>query len=433
MNQVSTTSQLDSDAEDATYLRVTWRLIPFLLICYIIAYLDRVNVGFAKLQMQSALGFSDVVYGLGAGMFFVGYFFFEVPSNIILHRVGARRWIARIMVTWGLISASMMFVETEMQFYVIRFLLGVAEAGFFPGIILYLTYWYPAQRRGRIISLFMTGIPLAGVIGGPLSGWIMKTWDQVWGYQGWQWMFLLEALPAVVVGFMVYGYLDDRISDAKWLTESQRQLLAQRIEEEDQTKEHMPVWAVLKNKRVWVMSAIYFSLAMSLYGVSFWLPTIINGMGVKDNLTIGLLSAVPWLAGVFSMLWFGRSADKHKERRWHLVIPMLMAAMGLVLSVLLASNVYWSFLALILACMGIVSGIPLFWSLPTSFLAGAAAAAGIAAINSIANLAGFVAPYVVGWLKQITQSTDSGMYLLACVLLTGAAITLTIPGKLVNR
>jgi MFS family permease len=366
-------------------------------------------------------------------MFFIGYFIFEVPSNIILHRVGARRWIARIMVTWGLISGSMMFVQTEMQFYVMRFLLGVAEAGFFPGIILYLTYWYPAQRRGRIISLFMTGIPLAGVIGGPLSGWIMKSWDQVGGYQGWQWMFLLEALPAVFVGFMVFWYLDDRITDAKWLSESERQMLARRIDEEDQSKEHMPVSAVLKNKRVWVMSAIYFSLAMSLYGVSFWLPTIINGMGVKDNFSIGLLSAVPWLAGVFSMLWFGRSADKHKERRWHVVIPMLMAATGLVLSVLLASNVYLSFAALILACMGIVSGIPLFWSLPTSFLAGAGAAAGIAAINSIANLAGFVAPYVVGWLKQITQSTDSGMYLLAVVLLIGAAITLTIPSKLVNR
>ena len=433
MNQAISTTTADSAAEDATYLKVTWRLIPFLLLCYIIAYLDRVNVGFAKLQMQNALGFSDVVYGLGAGMFFIGYFIFEVPSNIILHRVGARRWIARIMVTWGLISGSMMFVQTEMQFYVMRFLLGVAEAGFFPGIILYLTYWYPAQRRGRIISLFMTGIPLAGVIGGPLSGWIMKSWDQVGGYQGWQWMFLLEALPAVFVGFMVYWYLDDRITDAKWLSESERQMLAQRIDEEDQSKEQMPVSAVLKNKRVWVMSAIYFSLAMSLYGVSFWLPTIINGMGVKDNFSIGLLSAVPWLAGVFSMLWFGRSADKHKERRWHVVIPMMMAASGLVLSVLLASNVYLSFAALILACMGIVSGIPLFWSLPTSFLVGAGAAAGIAAINSIANLAGFVAPYVVGWLKQVTQSTDSGMYMLAVVLLIGAAITLTIPGKLVNR
>ena len=433
MNQSISNIAADSAAEDATYLKVTWRLIPFLLVCYIIAYLDRVNVGFAKLQMQNALGFSDVVYGLGAGMFFIGYFIFEVPSNIILHRVGARRWIARIMVTWGLISGSMMFVQTEMQFYVMRFLLGVAEAGFFPGIILYLTYWYPAQRRGRIISLFMTGIPLAGVIGGPLSGWIMKSWDQVGGYQGWQWMFLLEALPAVFVGFMVYWYLDDRITDAKWLSESERQMLAQRIDEEDQSKEHMPVSAVFKNKRVWVMSAIYFSLAMSLYGVSFWLPTLIKGMGATDNLQIGLLSAIPWSAGVLSMLWFGRSADKHKERRWHVVIPMLMAATGLVLSVLLASNVYLSFAALILACMGIVSGIPLFWSLPTSFLAGAGAAAGIAAINSIANLAGFVAPYVVGWLKQVTQSTDSGMYLLAVVLLIGAAITLTIPSKLVNR
>lgn len=423
-------SQLD---EDAIYRKVTWRLIPFLLICYIIAYLDRVNVGFAKLQMMSQLGFSDVVYGLGAGMFFIGYFFFEVPSNIILHRVGARRWIARIMVTWGVISAGMMFVETEIQFYVMRFLLGVAEAGFFPGIILYLTYWYPAQRRGRIISLFMTGIPLAGVIGGPLSGWIMKSWDQVGGYQGWQWMFLLEALPAIVVGFMVFWYLDDRITEAQWLSEDERSLLTQRINEDEQIKAHMPVLEVLKNKRVWIMSMIYFSLAMSLYGVSFWLPTLINGMGVKDNFLIGLLSAIPWLAGVFSMLWFGRSADRHQERRWHVVIPMLMAASGLVLSVLLASDVTLSFVALILACMGIVSGIPLFWSLPTSFLVGAGAAAGIAAINSIANLAGFAAPYLVGWLKQITQSTNSGMYLLAVVLLIGAAITLTIPAKLVNR
>ena len=428
-----TTSTMSAQDEDAVYLKVTWRLIPFLLVCYIIAYLDRVNVGFAKLQMMSQLGFSDVVYGLGAGMFFIGYFFFEVPSNIILHRVGAKTWIARIMVSWGVISGSMMFVETEMQFYVMRFLLGVAEAGFFPGIILYLTYWYPAQRRGRIISLFMTGIPLAGVIGGPLSGWIMNRWDQVWGYQGWQWMFFLEALPSVVVGFIVYWYLDNRITDAKWLSDSERQLLVQRIEEEDQHKEHISVFEVLKNKRVWVMSAIYFSLAMSLYGVSFWLPTLIKGMGVKDNLEIGLLSAIPWAAGVVSMLWFGRSADKHKERRWHVVIPMLMAATGLTLSVLLSANVYWSFAALVLACMGIVSGIPLFWSLPTSFLAGAGAAAGIAAINSIANLAGFAAPYLVGWLKQITQSTDSGMYLLAVVLLVGAAITLTIPSKLVNR
>ncbi len=422
-----------SAQEDATYLKVTWRLIPLLLLCYIVAYLDRVNVGFAKLQMAGELGFSDAVYGLGAGMFFIGYFFFEVPSNIILHRVGARTWIARIMVTWGVISGGMMFIQTEMQFYVMRFLLGVAEAGFFPGIILYLTYWYPSARRGRIISLFMTGIPLAGVIGGPLSGWIMKSWDQYQGLQGWQWMFFLEALPAVVIGFIVYAYLDDRVADAKWLTPEERDLLSRRIAEEDVHKEDMPVLQVLSNKRVWVMSSIYFSMAMSLYGVSFWLPTLIKGMGVSDNLTIGMLSAIPWLAGAIAMLLFGRSADRHKERRWHVVIPMLIAASGLALSVVLASNPYYAFIALTWACMGIVSAIPLFWSLPTAFLGGAAAAAGIAAINSIANLAGFVAPYLVGWLKQITQSTDSGMYMLAVVLLMGAAITLRIPAKLVNR
>jgi MFS family permease len=334
-----------------------------------------VNVGFAKLQMAGELGFSDAVYGLGAGMFFIGYFFFEVPSNIILHRVGARTWIARIMVTWGVISGGMMFIQTEMQFYVMRFLLGVAEAGFFPGIILYLTYWYPSARRGRIISLFMTGIPLAGVIGGPLSGWIMKSWDQYQGLQGWQWMFFLEALPAVVIGFIVYAYLDDRVADAKWLTPEERDLLSRRIAEEDVHKEDMPVLQVLSNKRVWVMSSIYFSMAMSLYGVSFWLPTLIKGMGVSDNLTIGMLSAIPWLAGAIAMLLFGRSADRHKERRWHVVIPMLIAASGLALSVVLASNPNYAFIALTWACMGIVSAIPLFWSLPTAFLGGAAAAA----------------------------------------------------------
>ncbi|NDC60494.1 MAG: MFS transporter [Betaproteobacteria bacterium] len=422
-----------SPTEDATYRKVTWRLIPLLLVCYIIAYLDRVNVGFAKLQMASELGFSDAVYGLGAGMFFIGYFFFEVPSNIILHNIGARTWIARIMVSWGIISGGMMFIQTETQFYVMRFLLGLAEAGFFPGIILYLTYWYPAHRRGRIISLFMTGIPLAGVVGGPVSGWIMKSWDQYLGMQGWQWMFFLEAIPAVLFGVIVYFYLNDRIQDAKWLTDEERAMLAKRIADEDQHVTHMPILEVLKNKRVWVMSSIYFSMAMSLYGVSFWLPTLIKGMGVTDNFSIGLLSAIPWFAGAIAMVLFGRSADRHKERRWHVVTPMLMAATGLTLSVVLASDVYLSFMALILACMGIVSAIPLFWSLPTAFLAGAAAAAGIAAINSIANLAGFLAPYLVGWLKQATQSTDSGMYLLAVVLVIGAAVTLTIPAKLVNR
>ena len=430
---MNSAAQNPTPFEEATYLKVTWRLIPLLLLCYIVAYLDRVNVGFAKLQMAGDLGFSDAVYGLGAGMFFIGYFFFEVPSNIILHRVGARVWIARIMVTWGIVSGGMMFIQTETQFYVMRFLLGLAEAGFFPGIILYLTYWYPAHRRARIVTMFMTGIPLAGVIGGPLSGWIMKSWDQVSGLQGWQWMFLLEAIPSVLIGFVVYFYLDDRITSAKWLEDEERAILKQRIEEEESQKEHVPMMQVFKSGRMWTMSAIYFTMAMSLYGVSFWLPTIIKGMGVTDNLEIGLLSSLPWIAAVFSMLLFARSADKMRERRWHVVVPMLMGSTGLILSVLLSGNHYLSFAALVLACMGIVSAIPLFWSLPTAFLVGVGAAAGIAAINSIANLAGFLAPYLVGWLKQVTSSTDSGMYLLAAVLVMGAGITLTVPAKLVNR
>ena len=430
---MSTALQPSTPFEEATYLKVTWRLIPLLLLCYIVAYLDRVNVGFAKLQMAGELGFSDAVYGLGAGMFFIGYFFFEVPSNIILHRVGARVWIARIMVTWGIVSGGMMFIQTETQFYVMRFLLGLAEAGFFPGIILYLTYWYPSHRRARIVSMFMTGIPLAGVIGGPLSGWIMKSWDQVNGLHGWQWMFLLEAIPSVLIGVVVYFYLDDRITSAKWLKDEERDLLQKRIEEEESDKEHVPMMQVFKSGRMWTMSAIYFTMAMSLYGVSFWLPTIIKGMGVTDNFEIGMLSSLPWIASVFSMLLFARSADKMRERRWHVIIPMLMGSTGLILSVLLSSNHYLSFAALILACMGIVSAIPLFWSLPTAFLVGAGAAAGIAAINSIANLAGFLAPYLVGWLKQLTSSTDSGMYMLAAALVIGAAITLMVPAKLVNR
>ena len=243
--------------EQATYRKVAWRLMPLLLICYIVAYLDRVNVGFAKLQMMQELGFSDVIYGLGAGIFFIGYFIFEVPSNIILHKIGARVWIGRIMITWGILSAAMMYVSTPTSFYVMRFLLGIAEAGFFPGIILYLTYWYPSQRRGHMTTVFMTGIPMAGVIGGPLSGAIMKMCDGLHGWAGWQWMFLLEGVPSILLGLVVIAMLDDRIADAKWLTEEERALLIERISEEEAQKEDAPVLKVLGSGRVWWMASIY--------------------------------------------------------------------------------------------------------------------------------------------------------------------------------
>ncbi len=314
--------------QETIYRKVAWRIMPLLLICYIVAYLDRVNVGFAKLQMMQALGFSDVVYGLGAGIFFIGYFIFEVPSNIILHKVGARLWIGRIMISWGFLSAGMMLVSNETAFYIMRFLLGVAEAGFFPGIILYLTYWYPAQRRGRMTAMFMTGIPLAGVVGGPLSGYIMKSFDGVSTLAGWQWMFLLEGVPAILLGLIVILKMDDRISTATWLSEEERHLLEKNIAEDTQEKQDHSVMHVLSSGRVWFMALIYFSFVMGLYGVSFWLPTIIKAMGVADPLEIGLLSAIPYGAATIAMLLIAKNADRLRERRWHVAIPAVIGAIG---------------------------------------------------------------------------------------------------------
>ena len=419
--------------EAATYKKVGWRLIPFLLLCYVVAYLDRVNVGFAKLQMLQDLQFSDTVYGLGAGIFFIGYFLFEVPSNVILHRVGARVWIARIMMTWGVISAGMMFVESVTSFYVMRFLLGVAEAGFFPGIILYLTYWYPAARRARMTALFMSAIALSGVIGGPLSGWIMQSFAGVGGLKGWQWLFVLEGLPSVVVGFATLFYLDDSIDGAKWLTSPEKELLKRNISLDNASKQHLSIGAVFKDGRVWLLGLIYFSFVMGLYGVSFWLPTIIKATGVKDAFQIGMLTAIPYGSAVVAMIFVSRSSDRTGERRWHIAVPALLGAVGLVLSVTWGQNTVLAMTALTLATMGILTTLPLFWSLPTSFLAGAGAAAGIALINSVGNLAGFVSPFAVGWLKDMTQSTNAGMYLLAVSLVVGALLTLSVPARLVSK
>ncbi len=419
--------------EEATYRKVAWRLIPLLLICYIIAYLDRVNVGFAKLQMLEQLHFSETVYGLGAGIFFIGYFLFEVPSNIILHKVGARVWIGRIMITWGILSACMMFVSSPGMFYVMRFFLGVAEAGFFPGIILYLTYWYPSHRRGRMTAMFMTGIAGAGVIGGPLSGAIMKFADGAMGWSGWQWMFLLEGLPSVLLGVIVILMLEDRIANAKWLTKEERDLLIRNIAADGEHKEEESVFKVMSSGRVWLCAAIYFSYVMGLYGVSFFMPTIIKAMGYKDPLEIGMVSVIPYSVSVVVMLMVAKSADRSRERRWHVAIPGLVGAIGLALSVVLAKDTALAIAALTLGLSGIMATLPLFWSLPTAFLAGTGAAAGIALINSLGNLSGFVSPYAVGVLKDATGSTDAGVYMLACGMVVGALLTLSVPKHLVNR
>jgi D-galactonate transporter len=417
---------LGKSVADAVYRRVGWRLIPLLFICYIVAYLDRVNVGFAKLQMQGDLQFSEAVYGFGAGIFFVGYFLFEVPSNIILHRVGARRWIARIMITWGLLSAATMFVSTSTTFYVIRFLLGAAEAGFFPGIILYLTYWFPAARRSKATSLFLAAIPFAGILGGPFSGWILQSMSGVYGQAGWQWLFLLQGLPTAVLGVVVWRYLDDRVEDAKWLDPAEKDMIIHEVKKEATRKSEPSLLNVLGNGRVWVLAVVYFTFVSGIYGISFWLPSIIKSMGVKGALDIGLLSAIPWAFGVVAMYLIAKSSDRRLEYRWHSALAAIVGAVGLVLSVLYHGNATFAMAGLTLATMGIMSTLPVFWGMPTSFLGGAAAAAGIALINSIGNLSGFSAPYLIGLIKDATRSTDAGLYMLAVLLVLGAMLVLFI-------
>lgn len=424
---------IPAEQEDRIYRKVGWRLLPLLVVCYVVAYLDRVNVGFAKLQMLQELRFSETVYGLGAGIFFIGYFLFEIPSNVILHKVGARIWIARIMITWGVISACMLFVSSVHMFYFLRFLLGAAEAGFFPGIILYLTYWYPAARRGRITTFFMTAVPMSGLIGGPISGWIMGTFHGTHGLSGWQWLFLLEGIPSVIIGVLVLIYLDDRINKAKWLTANEKALLIRNIAAEEQHKEDPPIRAALTRPRVWAMALIYFSFVMGLYGVGFWMPTLIKSTGVQSPLAIGLLTAVPNLFAVIGMILIARNSDRNRERRWHVAIPALCGALGLLFSAVWSGNTALAILALTVANIGICTVLPLFWSLPTALLGGTAAAAGIALINSVGNLAGFVSPYLVGWLKDMTGTTNTGLYMLSACLVVGALVALAQPARLVNK
>lgn len=417
------------------YARVTRRLIPLLFSCYVAAYLDRVNIGFAKLQMLNDLRFSETVYGLGAGIFFIGYFLFEIPSNVILHRVGARLWIARVMLTWSVISAAMLFVTSPTGFYTLRFLLGVAEAGFFPGVILYLTYWYPSARRAGIIALFMTGIPVAGVIGGPISGWILNGMAGVQGLAGWQWLFLVEALPSFALGLAVLRYLDNGIAEggARWLSREEQALLMRGIAEDQQLVSSHSLRDGLTNGRVWFLAAIYFCLIAGLYGAGFWLPTLIQRTGVASPLAIGMLTIVPNAIAAVVMVAISRRSDRTRERRWHLVIPAIIGAAGWLLTVRYGSNTAIALFGMSLAMAGVTTSLSQFWCLPTAMLAGAAAATGIALINSIGNLSGFFGPTVIGWLVDRTGSTDFGVYVLAAVMAIGSLLVLTVPRHVVNR
>ncbi|OTL81525.1 MFS transporter [Acinetobacter pittii] len=427
-------SEVDTTVRKSAYRKIAFRLMPFLMLCYFCAYLDRVNVGFAKLQMMSDLQFSEAVYGLGAGIFFIGYFLCEVPSNIVLHKVGARRWIARIMITWGILSGCFAFVQTEWQFYTLRFLLGVAEAGLAPGLLLYLTYWFPSYRRARMTVLWFIAIPISGMIGGPLSGLIMDRMSGVHGWFGWQWMFVIEAIPTVVVGLLVLAVLKDSVQDANWLTQDEKNLVKQELAQDNQHKEgHASVKEFIADKRLWLLAGIYFCVVMGQYAITFWLPTLIRNSGINDNWHIGLLTSLPYMCAIVVMILAGRSGDHFQERRWHLIIPMCAGAIALTFATLFASNLTLSLICLCIAASGVLTASSLFWMLPTNFLGGVSAAAGIAAVNSFANLAGFCSPYLIGWVTTNTGSNAIGMFLITAVLIFGASLVLRVPAKLVNR
>lgn len=427
-------SEVDTTVRKSAYRKIAFRLMPFLMLCYFCAYLDRVNVGFAKLQMMSDLQFSEAVYGLGAGIFFIGYFLCEVPSNIVLHKVGARRWIARIMITWGILSGCFAFVQTEWQFYTLRFLLGVAEAGLAPGLLLYLTYWFPSYRRARMTVLWFIAIPISGMIGGPLSGLIMDRMSGVHGWFGWQWMFVIEAIPTVIVGLLVLAVLKDSVQDANWLTQDEKNLVKQELAQDNQHKEgHASVKEFIADKRLWLLAGIYFCVVMGQYAITFWLPTLIRNSGISDNWHIGLLTSLPYMCAIVVMILAGRSGDHFQERRWHLIIPMCAGAIALTFATLFASNLTLSLICLCIAASGVLTASSLFWMLPTNFLGGVSAAAGIAAVNSFANLAGFCSPYLIGWITTNTGSNAIGMFLITAVLIFGASLVLRVPAKLVNR
>ena len=412
-----------TELEGRTLRRITWRIVPFVMLLYFIAYIDRVNIGFAALTMNKELGFSSGVFGFGAGVFFLGYFLCEVPSNVILEKVGARIWIARVMITWGIISGMFAFIKGETSFYILRFLLGAAEAGFFPGIILYLSYWFPARRRAQVVSLFMAAAPISVVLGSPISGALLEM-HGVFGLSGWQWMFLLEAVPAVLLGFVVLGYMTDRPEKATWLKDDEREWLVNVMNAERAAKAATAahsIWRGLADLRVLALSLIYFGTSAGLYTLGIWAPQIIKEFGLS-TMQVGLLNAVPPTVAIIAMILWAMHSDRTGERTWHVILACVTAALGLALAGT-AGSVISVVAALTLVNIGITSAKPPLWSMPTMFLSGSAAAAGIATINSIGNLGGFVGPTMIGWIKDLTGSFLGGLYFVAGLLVVSAVLT----------
>ncbi|MET4798180.1 MFS transporter [Bradyrhizobium sp. LB11.1] len=412
-----------SEIETSTIRAISWRLIPFLVLAYFFSYLDRVNLGFAALTMNAEFKFTPLIFSWGAGIFFIGYFIFEVPSNLALEKFGARRWIARIMVTWGIISALMALVNGVTSFYVLRFLLGVAEAGFFPGIILYLTYWYPAEYRGRFLAAFAIAVPISTVIGAPISGLLLGL-DGAMGLKGWQWLFVLEGIPSVLLGIVTWFYLTDRPEKADWLSAEQKAWLKGRLDSEVAAKQavkHLSLGEALSSPKVITLSLVYFGFVAALYGMQFWLPQIVKAFGLTNAQT-GFVTAIPYVFGTIAMILWARHSDATRERVFHVGAPMLLIAVALAISSYITDPTM-TMVALTFAAIGVFCVFGVFWTLPTAWLSGTAAAGGIALINSIGNLAGFGGPYLIGWVKEATGQTSTGLLVLAMLpLLAGILV-----------
>jgi MFS family permease len=410
------------DTDDALFAKVARRLLPFLFACYLIAQVDRMNVGFAKLTMLHDLGFSEMVYGLGAGVFFIGYVLFEVPSNLALRKFGAPMWLGRIMVTWGILSVAMLFVRTPMTFYALRFLIGVAEAGFFPGVIFYLTLWFPAARRTRMTAIFMSAIAVAGILVGPISGLVLETMHDFAGLRGWQWLFIIEGAPAVLLGIVAMRRLDPEPAAAAWLAPAERARLAELAAAQGPSAGHPPVLSVITNGRVLLLSLVYGCYGMSFFGFVFWLPTIIQSAGIASPLAIGALSTIPWLVGAATMLALASRAQHLRSVGPLLIALALISAAGWAASPMTLVSLPLAMACCSLAMAGTMGSLPVFWNLPTAMFSGTAAAAAIALISALGNLPGFVSPYVVGWIKTATGAFDIPMYLFSATMLLAAII-----------
>lgn len=403
---------------DTTYRKIIWRLIPFLMVLWILAWIDRVNIGFVKLTMLDDLKWSEAIYGLGAGIFFLGYFFFEVPSNLLLQKIGAKKTIMRITIGWGLTSIAMMFVKTPEMFYFLRFLLGVFEAGFYPGIILYLTYWFPNDRRAKAFGLFMSASALAGVIGGPLAGSIMNGLNGVNGWAGWQWVFLIEGIPSVLAGIVTWFYLTDKPADARWLSERERNLVLADLERDAKALGHREhsLLASLKDGKIWLLIGVYFCIIAANSSLTFYGPTLVKEVGFTSPLAVGWIMAGAYVCGAFGMIFNGFHSDRSQESRYHCALAAALGAAALlVIALVLKTSALLTLACLTLAIVGTMSAIPVFWQMPNRFLSGTAAAGGVALINSVANLAGFGAPWMLGLIKTSTGSLAPGLFVVAAI------------------